>query len=918
MGCELSSFFIPKTDREIAAGTVLANPTGSTANPVGVDAAGMRAIIGFPTNPANQSLMAIGTDGVPKFPATTETSRVVGNVLVEDGARSVQLKGGLGQVTAKGGTGGWLTGLEFISNNGSVKGYVGALGNVQDLTYLFIGRDSANTNARFFPDTLQTEFQGPVEVEGQSVKQGFINVASYGLFTNATVTTATFNAAIAALGDHQTLFFPDGDYTVNDELLISGKTGVRLYSNAAKITQAGTTKTTIHLRSSSNCSIEGFTLVGRGTEDPWAGAATGWSGVAGIHLNGCTNCEVRNNSLTNHAGGGIVWSSNCSDLRIHDNVVVGMGDTKIVIQDNGSDSAIGATGQSIVSTAKSNNISICNNYVSKHAFGISVSSAMVDSFGGIISGNVIDDIPGQHGIYIQDIQDMVVSHNTFNRTALIAIKKQFTTYEGTATGGTTTTVPTGLTLSDLRNHEVLILTGPGSGQKRTIASNTIGTNSTLTVSVAFSTAITSSSTYRIMPIVRSGAITSNIITNCQAGISLASIGGLIRHPHINGNTINQIEDRTYLGTATGGTTTTVITDKKLPTLAAGATVTIIAGPNAGQTRTISSNTSGANGVLTVSSAFGTAITSASQYEIKTNASAGDGIYLGRCENVNVENNTITKGKRYGVYADYVSGVIGGNIKQTDEAAIFAYLANDLLVELDIEDAIQTTLAASTGRTSYMEFYKHGSSTKANPVLTIRNTALKSFLALQTAFSYGMYSDADVAVEIDSLSNLTERSIRIDRAPKRVDFFYAPIAGFFSDATGKNPGATPIYGQGRHTFYATQSPQVASPYFHRVGEFCKNSNHTLIDTGSVIYQWDGLLGWECIYETGSTAGLWAPVYVESGRSFTVATLPAASAGLLRRVVRDSNVAASGNFGAIVAGGGANIVPVWSDGTSWRIG
>ena len=52
---------------------------------------------------------------------------------------------------------------------------------------------------------------------------------------------------------------------------------------------------------------------------------------------------------------------------------------------------------------------------------------------------------------------------------------------------------------------------------------------------------------------------------------------------------------------------------------------------------------------------------------------------------------------------------------------------------------------------------------------------------------------------------------------------------------------------------------------------------------------------------------------------VASLPAAgsSAGG-RTFVNNSSVVASGNFGAIVAGGGANTVPVYSDGTNWRIG
>ena len=54
--------------------------------------------------------------------------------------------------------------------------------------------------------------------------------------------------------------------------------------------------------------------------------------------------------------------------------------------------------------------------------------------------------------------------------------------------------------------------------------------------------------------------------------------------------------------------------------------------------------------------------------------------------------------------------------------------------------------------------------------------------------------------------------------------------------------------------------------------------------------------------------------------TVATLTAAAtAGAgARHFVTDSSVAASGSFGAVVAAGGANIVPVFCDGTNWRIG
>lgn len=61
------------------------------------------------------------------------------------------------------------------------------------------------------------------------------------------------------------------------------------------------------------------------------------------------------------------------------------------------------------------------------------------------------------------------------------------------------------------------------------------------------------------------------------------------------------------------------------------------------------------------------------------------------------------------------------------------------------------------------------------------------------------------------------------------------------------------------------------------------------------------------------------YVQSGL-VAVASLPAAAAALkgARHMVSDSSVAAAANFGAVVAGSGANIVPVYCDGTNWRIG
>lgn len=53
---------------------------------------------------------------------------------------------------------------------------------------------------------------------------------------------------------------------------------------------------------------------------------------------------------------------------------------------------------------------------------------------------------------------------------------------------------------------------------------------------------------------------------------------------------------------------------------------------------------------------------------------------------------------------------------------------------------------------------------------------------------------------------------------------------------------------------------------------------------------------------------------------VASLPAASTAIagMRMAVNNSNATLTAGIGAIVAGGGSSVVPVFCDGTNWRIG
>lgn len=71
------------------------------------------------------------------------------------------------------------------------------------------------------------------------------------------------------------------------------------------------------------------------------------------------------------------------------------------------------------------------------------------------------------------------------------------------------------------------------------------------------------------------------------------------------------------------------------------------------------------------------------------------------------------------------------------------------------------------------------------------------------------------------------------------------------------------------------------------------------------------------------GTWYAVGAGNGvilPNTTVGALPAAAAGNkgYRSFVTDSNAALTAGIGAVVAAGGANNVPVVSDGTNWRIG
>jgi len=205
----------------------------------------------------------------------------------------------------------------------------------------------------------------------------------------------------------------------------------------------------------------------------------------------------------------------------------------------------------------------------------------------------------------------------------------------TATGGTTTTLVTNQTLArDLRGYSIQLVGGPGAGDTRVIASNTIGSNATVTVTSAFSSSPTVSTTYRLITpvwyVVGAGTLASGSFkkydyatntwtTLTQTGLpaTIGTDGKLLTTPSwIDSNYLNFAS-----GTATAGAATTLTDSTKNWTASQWINyqVRIISGTGAGQIRTITANTATA---LTVAT-WGTNPSTDSVYAIQGN---DDNIY----------------------------------------------------------------------------------------------------------------------------------------------------------------------------------------------------------------------------------------------------------------------------------------------------
>jgi hypothetical protein len=201
-----------------------------------------------------------------------------------------------------------------------------------------------------------------------------------------------------------------GPITVSDLLTAPANTYVD--ASSATITQTGTSKTTLKLNA--GCTLQGGTFIGKGTDYVAGGSPVAIGIDVGITTGGfTTGVQIRNVTLQNFSGAA-VRGRNTQGLVIAGCTIVGVGTPTITNGDGGSCSGILIDNGAVETVIRDNDIS---------AVCLGVTSGLTVGRMSIVD-NLIHDVPGQHGIYIQNGTNVVINSNVVRTCFYNAIKVQ--------------------------------------------------------------------------------------------------------------------------------------------------------------------------------------------------------------------------------------------------------------------------------------------------------------------------------------------------------------------------------------------------------------------------------------------------------------------------------------------------------------
>ncbi|WP_370949190.1 glycosyl hydrolase family 28-related protein [Amycolatopsis sp. cg5] len=245
------------------------------------------------------------------------------------------------------------------------------------------------------------------------------NVKDFGARGDGTTDdTAGITAAVKAAVAGGTVYFPPGDFRVRGEVLIqTANIVVRGAGWASRLTQIDTGKATLRFASVNGVAVRDLSFTGHGSEHVAGDGNVAYNGVAAVRFDGCTNVAVTGCRIDRHAGGGIRWTGSLRGALFAENTITGIGGDPGPIRrsDNNNDFAIGQW----MCTA-GDDIVIRGNTISGHCFGIGCGRGT----GLVISGNVIHDIPGQHGMYLSAPGSAQLAGNVIRNVALNCVNVQ--------------------------------------------------------------------------------------------------------------------------------------------------------------------------------------------------------------------------------------------------------------------------------------------------------------------------------------------------------------------------------------------------------------------------------------------------------------------------------------------------------------
>jgi hypothetical protein len=273
-----------------------------------------------------------------------------------------------------------------------------------------------------------------------------VNVKGYGAVGDGTTDdTASMQAAFAALSalGGGTVYIPRTDHNY----ILSGT--VPLCSNLCVISDGATLEQTaadtavLQGDGIETLRIEGLAFEGYGAD--YDNASNSTTNIANaIHLIGTelsSDVTVRDCRFNNF-GYAAIYFDNVEDFRIEDNIIVGTGNTSVPA---GGNYQFGIS----ISTHAARGV-IAGNDISGTAQGIITAKDFKDL---TIAGNTIHDIPGQHGMYLGQGDNLVVMGNLIRAVNYQGIKLQ---QEAVHTSISQTVVIANNAVYDTGSHGILI------------------------------------------------------------------------------------------------------------------------------------------------------------------------------------------------------------------------------------------------------------------------------------------------------------------------------------------------------------------------------------------------------------------------------------------------------------------------------